>query len=331
MIHLNILDYSPVDEEKSPGDALWETTRLAQKAEKLGYKRFWVPEHHENHSLAVSSPEMVMMQLAANTDTIRIGSGGVMLPHYSPYKVAENFKTLEALYPNRIDLGIGRAPGGNRLATIALNEEKTNPIPFNRQVEDLVGFLDFDQETRFEGLTATPEIDTKPEIWMLGSGGGSAQLAGESGVSFTFAHFINPFGDGIAALANYKKHFKPLYSQEPKTMVGVFVVAADTNEEAEELAKAFDVWLLRAESFNPPVFYPSIETARNYAQMNIYDQERVRQNRHRVIVGDAQKVKSEIERLAETYNTDEITILPNITGADHRQRAIQLISEAFYK
>lgn len=331
MISLNILDYSPIDEGSNAREALLQTTELAKKADKLGYGRFWVSEHHQMSSLAGSNPEMLMMHLAASTERIRIGSGGVMLPHYSSYKVAENFRMLEALYPNRIDLGLGRAPGANSLVTYALNEGKSRTLGYEQQVVDLKSFLtdDFSQDHRFNKLTATPVIDTKPEMWILGASGGSARIAAENGTAFAFAHFINPFGDGLAAVKHYRENFRPSsLFEKPKVMVAVFAVVAETNEEAEEIAKAFDLWLLKSESALPPTSYPSIQTAMDY-QYSPLEIERISINRNRVLVGDANKVKNQIEKLAQLYGTNEITILPNIVGAHNRIKSIELLAEAF--
>lgn len=331
MVSLNILDYSPIDEGNSAREALLQTTELAKKADKLEYGRFWVSEHHQMLSLAGSNPEMLMMHLAASTERIRIGSGGVMLPHYSSYKVAENFRMLEALYPNRIDLGLGRAPGANNLVTYALNEEKTRPLGYEQKVVDLKSFLtdEFSVDHRFNKMTATPVIDTKPEMWILGASGGSASIAAENGTAFTFAHFINPFGDGLTAVKHYRENFKPSsLFEKPKVMVAVFAIVAETNEEAEELAKAFDLWLLQSESIQPPTAYPSIQTAMDY-QYNSHEIERISRNRNRVLVGDAKKVKNQIEKLAQLYGTNEVMILPNISGAHNRINSIELLAETF--
>ncbi|MEY8757828.1 LLM class flavin-dependent oxidoreductase [Peribacillus frigoritolerans] len=331
MLSLNVLDYSPIDIGSNGREALLQTTKLAQTAEELGYKRFWVSEHHQLLGLAGSNPEMLMMHLAASTKKIRIGSGGVMLPHYSSYKVAENAKLLEALYPNRIDLGLGRAPGGNRLVTIALNEEKSQPLSYEQQIEDLKGFLtdQLPPNHRFNGLVATPIIETKPEMWILGSSTGSSSIAASNGAGFTFAHFINPFGDGLEAVKEYRNNFIPsTILEKPKVMVAVFAVIAETNKQAEELVKAFDLWLLRSESANPPVYYPTLTEAAEQ-KYGIYEQQRIAHNRNRVVWGDPKKVKEDIEALADLYDTNEITILPNIVGFKNRKKAISLLANEF--
>ncbi|WP_342601835.1 LLM class flavin-dependent oxidoreductase [Peribacillus sp. FSL E2-0159] len=331
MLSLNVLDYSPIDIGSNGREALLQTTKLAQTAEELGYKRFWVSEHHQLLGLAGSNPEMLMMHLAASTKKIRIGSGGVMLPHYSSYKVAENAKLLEALYPNRIDLGLGRAPGGNRLVTIALNEEKSQPLSYEQQIEDLKGLLtdQLPPNHRFNGLVATPIIETKPEMWILGSSTGSSSIAASNGAGFTFAHFINPFGDGLEAVKEYRNNFIPsTILEKPKVMVAVFALIAETNKQAEELVKAFDLWLLRSESANPPVYYPTLTEAAEQ-KYGIYEQQRIAHNRNRVVWGDPKKVKEDIEALADLYDTNEITILPNIVGFKNRKKAISLLANEF--
>lgn len=330
MVILNILDYSPIDEGKNARQALLHTTELAKHAEGLGYHRFWVAEHHHVLSVASSSPEMLMMHLATSTKSIRIGSGGVMLPHYSPYKVAENFRMLEALHPNRIDLGIGRSPS-YQLVNRALNETKGKRLSFAQQIQDLSKFLsdDTSENHRFNSLIATPVIETTPEIWLLGSGTGSAKIAAENGTAYAFANFVKPSEVGLNAVAHYRKNFMPSPTlDKPKVMIAVFAIIAETTEEAEALAQAFDLWLLFVESGNPPPYYPSIETAKKRGLSSI-EKDKVKQNRKRMIIGNAEQVKEEIKRTADLYQADEITIIPNFFGADNRMRGITLLAQAF--
>jgi luciferase family oxidoreductase group 1 len=327
---LNILDYSPIDEGTDARQALLATTELAKRAEELGYHRFWVAEHHHVLSVAGSSPELLMMHLAASTKRMRIGSGGVMLPHYSPYKVAENFRTLEALHPNRIDLGIGRSPS-YRIVNRALNETKGMRLSYEQQVQDVYKYLsdDASEEHRFNGLIATPIIETAPEIWMLGTGMSSAKIAADSGSAYAFAHFAKPSGAGLDAVNHYRKHFKPsLLMDEPKVMIAVFAIIAETAEKAEELAKAFDLWLLFVESDNPPPYYPSVETAKKRGISSV-EKEKVIKNRKRMIIGDAEQVREEIKRIADLYQADEVAIIPNFFGADNREKGIALLAQAF--
>ena len=187
----------PISDGSTATQAFSHTVTLAQEVEKLGYTRFWVSEHHNSVSLAGSSPEILISHIAAKTERMRVGSGGVMLPHYSPYKVAENFRVLEALYPNRIDLGVGRAPGGMPIATRALQEGKMVSIDqYPEQIADVAMYLhdQVPENHHYANLKATPVIPTSPDMWLLGSSGESAKIAAQQGASFAFAQFINGYG-----------------------------------------------------------------------------------------------------------------------------------------
>ncbi|WP_249871516.1 LLM class flavin-dependent oxidoreductase [Oceanobacillus saliphilus] len=330
MVLLNILDYALIDEGSTSRDALRHTTDLVRVADELGYHRFWVPEQHQALSIASSAPELLMMHLATNTKTIRIGSGGVMIPHYSPYKVAENFRTLEALHPGRIDLGIGNSTGG-RLVNHVLNEEKEERLSYEQQVKDIQKYLgdDTTQEHRFRKVIAMPQIDTLPEIWMLGAGGKSTKIASELGTAYTYAHFIKPFEVGSEIIATYRKHFKPsIFHDKPNVAITVFVVIGETNEEAEIFAKAFDLWMASLETAKNPTHFPSVETAKR-RQYSPFEKQKINQIRKRAIVGNPHFVREEIVKLAERYHADEVTVIPNIPGAANRMKAIQLLAKQF--
>ncbi|MGM9920754.1 MAG: LLM class flavin-dependent oxidoreductase [Bhargavaea sp.] len=327
MVTYNILDYSPIDEGSDARNALMHTTELAQLAEKLGYRRFWVSEHHHVRSVAGSSPEMLMMHLAGSTERIRIGSGGVMLPHYSPYKVAENFRVLEALHPNRIDLGIGRSPS-YQLVNRALNETKGKRLSYEQQIEDIRHFLSEPANNhRFRDLAAMPVIDTAPEIWLLGTGMGSAAIAAEHGLSYAYAHLAKP-GGGHDIVRHYRDHFRPTsLLSRPKVMISVFAVVAETPEESEALAKALDLWLLSVESSSPPPYYPSVDTAlkRGFSTL---EKEKIKNNRKRMFIGTSEQVSKDIQKTAEEYQADEVTIVPNVFGSKNRMNVIALLAEA---
>ncbi|MCU9614497.1 LLM class flavin-dependent oxidoreductase [Caldibacillus lycopersici] len=331
MVSLNILDYSLVDEGSSPSQALHETAELAKLADQLGYKRFWVPEQHYAYSIASSTPEMLMMYLATVTKRIRIGSGGVMIPHYSPYKIAENFRMLEALHPHRIDLGIGNSPGG-RLVQAALHEEKgETKLPYEQQVGDIIKYLtdDIDSEHRFQKLIATPAIESKPEVWMLGAGGRSTKIAAENGTSYIYAHFFHPSPTGKEVIQQYRQNFQPsIFQNNPNVGVAVFVIIGETEQEAESLAQAFFMWLVAIETAKNPMHFPSVETAKNYI-FSSFEQQKVSQLRKRAIIGTPSNVKEELLQLAEYYHADELTIVPNFPGADKRMKGIELLAAAF--
>ncbi|MBT2583902.1 LLM class flavin-dependent oxidoreductase [Planococcus sp. ISL-109] len=329
MTVLNILDYSPVDEGETAASALASTAELARLADSSGYHRYWVAEHHQVYSVAGSSPEMLMMHIATLTERIRIGSGGVMLPHYSAYKVAENFRLLEALHPNRIDLGVGRSPSF-RLVNQALNESKGR-VPYEQQLIDLEKYFtdDVDSEHRFQKLKVTPITGTAPELWLLGTGEGSAKLAAERGMAYAYAHFARPEKAGIEVVKHYREAFNPSrIRNHPHVSVAVFAIVGETEEQAEQLAKAFDLWLLFVESDFQPPYYPSVDTA-HARRLSVSEQERVARNRSRLLVGTAEQVKQQIETVAEEFGADEITIIPNISGHIHRMNTVRLLADAF--
>lgn len=331
MINLSILDYSPIDENSNAREALIATTNLAKRAEELGFKRFWVSEHHGMQTLAGSNPEMLMMHLAANTKNIRIGSGGVMLQHYSAYKVAEGIKLMEALYPGRIDLGIGRAPGGDKLTHNALNIGKTRVTAYDQQIRDLKAYFGSENELNlsFPDLIPTPIVDTLPQLWSLGAGASGGLLAAQEGTSYIFAHFINPGGTGLRATEDYLSNFSPsLITSKPQNMVAVFVAVAETDEAAEILAKGFDHWLLMIESGRETPYYMNYNSIKNY-YYTAMEKEIIKHNRNRIIVGSPETAKKKIEKLADAYRTNEVMLLPQIFGKENRMKTIELLSEVF--
>ncbi|WP_264529099.1 MsnO8 family LLM class oxidoreductase [Flavobacterium sp. N502540] len=331
MIHLSILDYSPIDEKSNSREALIATTKLAQFADKLGFRRFWVSEHHGMQTLAGSNPEMLMMHLAANTQNIRIGSGGVMLQHYSAYKVAEGIKIMEALYPGRIDLGIGRAPGGDKITHSALNIGKTRISSYEQQVKDLKAYLSGQEEinSSFPGLVPSPVVATVPQLWSLGAGSNGGLLAAKEGTSYIFAHFINPAGTGLQATEDYFANFSPsVITPKPQNMVAVFAAVAETEETAEELAKGFDHWMLMIESGRETPYYMNFESIKDYPY-TLEEKEIIRNNRRRIIVGNSDNAKQQMEQLAAEYQTNEIMVLPQVFGKENRMKAIALLSEVF--
>ncbi|MGM0752723.1 MAG: LLM class flavin-dependent oxidoreductase [Bacillota bacterium] len=327
-IKLSILDQSPISEGMSPQEALHHTVQLAQHAEKLGFERFWVSEHHDSTGLAGSSPEVLIAHLAQNTSKIRVGSGGVMLPHYSSYKVAENFRLLEGLNPNRIDLGLGRAPGGMPMATMALHDGKPRDVNrYPEQIDDLLGYLtdSLPGTHPYQGLTAAPMIETMPEVWMLGSSPSSAMLAAQKGLPYTFAQFINGEG-GPQYTQAYRNNFVPSeYLKEPKNIVAVFAVCAETDEEAERVASSIDLAILMIEQGMRSNGTPSPEKAAAY-QYTPFEEMRVRENRKRMVVGNPKKVKEQLLSLSEQYQTDEIMLVSITYDFQDKLKSFELIA-----
>ncbi|WP_110114773.1 LLM class flavin-dependent oxidoreductase [Bacillus sp. CGMCC 1.16541] len=330
MITLGVLDQSPVSSGDTFHDALTKTVELAQLADSLGYHRFWVAEHHNTNGLAGSSPLLLMTHLASQTTRIRIGSGGVLLPQYSPYKVAEDVQLLENLFPNRIDLGLGRSPGGDALTRLALTDGVRKSLnEFPRQVQALIGHLtnSLPKEHEFYGVRAYPTSETNPQLWQLGINKRGGRAAGELGVSFTFGHFIQPIA-GQEAIETYYDHFVPSsYQKTPHANVCIFVVCADTKEEADMHAKTLDLWLLKVEKGGDTTV-PSIEEASAYSYTED-DYKKIKRNRRRMIVGDVKMVKQELLFLQDQYRTDEFLVITNIHDFKAKKKSYELLAKAF--
>ncbi|WP_018923402.1 LLM class flavin-dependent oxidoreductase [Salsuginibacillus kocurii] len=307
MPSISILDQSPVLKGQTGAEALHDTVKFAKLADELGYKRFWVSEHHDTRSLAGSSPEVLLPYLAAATKQIRLGSGGVMLPHYSAYKVAEQFKVIEALTPSRIDLGVGRAPGGMPRATMALHEGKKREVhKYPEQVEDLLSYLNdsLDVNHPYYGLKATPQVDHSPDVWILGSSEGSAEIAAQHGLPFCYAQFING-EDGKRALERYQKSFQPSpMLKKPYAMLTLFAVCAETITKAEKMVKVTDEVLLAIEQGKQLEHMPTYEdvSAQTYTE---YERKRIQYNRSRMVVGTGASIKEELESWNKGVEVDE--------------------------
>lgn len=329
-IKLSILDYSPVDEGYLASDALAATVRLAQHVESKGFTRYWVSEHHGMPATASNSPEILMARIASATQTIRVGSGAVLLPNYSSLKIAENFQLLEAIFPNRVDMGFGRAPGADQRTGVALNDEKGRSIPYTQKVTDLLGFLTgtHARESRYAGMRAHPETLDRPQAFVLGASGSTAGFAAKEGLGFTFAHFINPGSDGPQAANAYRAAFEPTdFSAKPSVIVSIFVAVGETETEAREFTDAFHLWLIYAESAQPFNRVPSLATTRAHkwtpAEWTVRER-----NQGRLISGTAPEVVAQLRDLASAYGTDEVMINLMMPGEAARLNAIDAITAA---
>ncbi|WLR51996.1 LLM class flavin-dependent oxidoreductase [Bacillus tianshenii] len=327
-LKLSVLDQSPVLSGMTPQQALQSTTELVKEVEKLGYHRFWVSEHHSTKSLAGSAPEVLVAHLAANTSHIRVGTGGVLLPHYSAYKVAEVFRVLESLYPNRIDLGVGRAPGGMPNVNRALHDGMHRDVTrYPDQLQEVIAYLKGEDPYHMR-VYATPLGETMPELWLLGSSGSSAMLASEMGAPFMFAHFINGEGGHLAA-QRYREYFRPSeLSEKPQATVAVFAICAETEAEAERLAASLDLALLKLEKGEARSGFPTPEEAADYPY-TMFDQARIRENRKRMVVGDPEQVKQQLIQMSEEYGAEEVMVNTITTPFEARVKSYQLIAEAF--
>jgi luciferase family oxidoreductase group 1 len=330
MFPLSVLDLSPVAEGMAPAQALRNTLDLARLADELGFTRYWVAEHHNMPSIASSAPEIMIGQIAAATSRMRVGSGGVMLPNHAPLMVAERFKVLEALYPGRIDLGLGRAPGTDPATSYALrrrqgiSEEDDFLDRFNELM--LLESRGFPAGHPFHNVRAMPADVPLPPIYLLGSSDYSAQLAGHIGAVFAFAHHFANFDAG-EAMRLYRESFKPSPSHaKPYAILATHVVCAETDEEADRLARTVDLNIVRrGKSEYLPLASP--ETAASYDYTPV-DQARIAQNRARLSVGSPATVKAKLMPLIEATQAQELMVTTMIYYHAARKRSYELLAEA---
>lgn len=328
---LSILDQSTVASGRTPPEAIRETLALARLADQWGYRRYWLAEHHNSASHAGSAPEILISAIAATTQRIRVGSAGVMLPHYSALKVAEQFKVLEAIAPGRIDLGVGRAPGSDGRTAFALNPNANEAADrFPQQVQELMGWLGEGLPVNhpFARVSAQPEGPTRPEVWVLGSSDFGAQLAAYFGLPYCFAHFITEGRGSEEAMALYREHFRahPGRLQAPHGAVAVFALTAGTEAEAFRLFKSRELWRLsRDRGIFPPL--PSVEEA----EAHDYSEEeklRLEKMRARAIVGAPEQVVAKLRDVAALHGAAEVAVLTPCHDPLARQSSFRLLAEA---
>jgi luciferase family oxidoreductase group 1 len=328
---LSVLDVSPVASGSTSAEALRNTLDLAQLADRLGFTRYWLAEHHNTPLIASSAPEIMIGHVADVTQRIRVGSGGMMLPNHTPLKVAETFRVLEALHPGRVDLGIGRARGTDSLTALALrrSRELLGADDFPARLNDLLAFLDhgFPQGHALERIRAMPDDVPMPDVWLLGSSDFSAELSAQMGLRFAFAHHIQPW-PAVGALRLYRDHFRPSeFLAKPEALIGVSVVCAETDARAEELSRPLALTLLRFRSGKMGRF-PSIEEATNY-KFSPEELQIVEMNRDRSFVGTPAKVRAQLTALADQGGVDEIMITTMTHEHADRRRSYELLAEAF--
>ncbi|MBD8496897.1 MsnO8 family LLM class oxidoreductase [Paenibacillus arenosi] len=325
---LSVLDQTPTSNGQTSQQTLQNSVELAQLVDKLGYNRIWYSEHHGSENLASASPEILIAHIASVTKQIRVGSGGIMLMHYSPLKMAELFKTLAILYPNRIDFGVGRAPGGDWHSTLALHEGKKPRM--DNQYEKLKETMMFMTETMpadhpYHNTLAAPFGGTPPEVWLLGSSGSSAAQAGQFGIGYSFAQFIS--GQLSAPMLDaYRSNFVPSeIMPNPQVNVGYFVMAAETTEEAEYHAASLDLNLLFMDT-GMPFKVLSPEDALNYSYTEM-DKMRIQHNRSRFLVGSAKEVADILRDHDKQFGINEAVLGTISHSHEARLKSYELLAK----
>lgn len=325
---LSVLDLAPVPEGVSPTDALGRSVELIRLAEQLGFRRYWVAEHHNMTGIASSSPAVLIAHLAAHTERIRVGSGGVMLPNHSPLVVAEQFGLLASLHPGRIDLGLGRAPGTDGATARALRRgPDRGGDEFPEMLGELLGFLHglFPDDHPFRAIHAVPHAAIPPSIWLLGSSGYSAQVAGLLGLPFSFAHHFSP-ANTIPAVELYRDSFRPSeVLSEPYVSVGVAVLAADTDEEARWLHGPTRLSMLRLRTGRPgplptpeeAAAFPWTPGERNAAESFTGSH----------VVGGPETVRAGLQQLLDATGADELMVTTSAHAQADRLRSYRLVAE----
>ncbi|CAA9440529.1 MAG: hypothetical protein AVDCRST_MAG51-3238 [uncultured Ramlibacter sp.] len=328
-LRLSVLDQSVARAGRPHDESIRHTVALAERCEALGYQRFWLSEHHALPTLVGTAPEVLMAAVAARTRRIRIGSAGVMLPHYAPFKVAEQFRVLDALAPGRIDLGVGRAPGSDQRTARLLNPDLDSAASFPQQVLELKAWVrgeELPDGHPGHGIQALPMGASAPQLWMLGSSGYGAQLAAHYGMPYAFAHFITD-GEGCQpALDLYRAAFRPGLIQRPMATICLAALAAETEEEAWHLFKSRERARVdrRTGRFGP--LLPPEQAARDYTPAERIEAQQLRE---RAIVGSAQQVRDRLLALADELQIDEIVVVTWTWDPAAQQRSYELLARSF--
>jgi luciferase family oxidoreductase group 1 len=330
-IRLSILDQTPILPGETAAQAFRHTIELARLAEQLGYYRFWVSEHHDSDRVAGTSPEVLISHLLAKTERIRIGSGGVMLQHYSPYKVAENFNVLASLAPGRVDLGVGRAPGGLPRSTRALQQGVTESATLSEKLAELQHYVanKVPEGHPLAGIVAGPIAEWPADIYVLGTSEASAEIAAESGLPYVFALFINSDGQTASdAFAAYLERFRPNNGSSPKPILALSVIVADSEEEAQELAGEYKLFKIKLAG-GRTLTVGTIEQAEEYGRQS-NEEYSIATQQAQIVKGTKASVRAQLLELQEAYGVEEmIVVTTNVKHFEQRKRSYTLLKEAF--
>jgi len=317
-IKLSVLDQSPVHDNQPESSGLFSTIELAKACDEVGYHRYWVAEHHATPGYASPCPEMMVNNVAHATKRIRVGSGGVMLPHYSAFKVAETFKMLEAFHPGRIDLGVGRAPGGHPISSAAISAPRQT-VPseyYPSQTQDLIGYLsnNLPEDHPYSQAVVVPTDVGAPPVWMLGSSDGSAEMAGVLGAGFVLALFIGTHDRPPEIIQRYRKAFKQGGSlDKAEAIIAVASICADSKEEAELIASSHTYWKVQAFRHGKiDSFFSPEEVMDKKKQLSLSDQAYYDETLATMVTGTPEQCQSRLEQIAELYDVEELMIV-NVT------------------
>ncbi|GGF81294.1 alkanal monooxygenase [Paenibacillus albidus] len=328
-IKISVLDQSPIYPGETAEEAFRHTIRLAQLSEQLGFRRFWVSEHHDSEQVAGSSPEVLISHLLARTEHIRIGSGGIMLQHYSPYKVAENFNVLASLAPGRVDLGVGRAPGGLPRSTQALRQGNAEPAALTDKIIELEKYIHnrLEQDHPLAGLKAGPIPAVAPELYVLGASVASAEIAASLGLPYVFSLFINgDQAEALEAIRVYRSSFTSSGGSRPQAIIALAVLAAETGEEAGELAGAQKLYRIHLAG-GKTLTVASREQAEEFARQS-KGEYTIEEKEPVITKGTKEKVREELLALQQASGVDEFIVTTNVQPFDKRLRSFELLSEA---
>lgn len=323
---LSILDQSPISVGQNAKEALENSVKLAQLGEKLGYERFWIAEHHDLYGLACPNPDVMLGIIGTSTKKIRIGAGAVLLPYYRPYRVAETYNLLATMFPGRIDLGIGRAPGGSAEVSMSLSDNYLKEVRyFPKKLESLIDYL---YKTDLD-VTPTPVPNESPIVWLLGTSEKSAMLAAEKGLPYAFGHFMTN-SNGQEAVQLYRKHFHSKNDSKPYVIVAISVICAQTNEQAYDLALSQFLWKLKQlKNSKEASQIPSVKEAKMY-MYNEAEKEEWETFKRNAIIGDPTEVKRQLFNLQKGYKADEWMIVTITHSIESKFKSYELIAQFFH-
>ncbi|WP_067142463.1 MsnO8 family LLM class oxidoreductase [Oceanivirga salmonicida] len=323
---LGVLDYGLVDYKKNSQIALKETVLLAKEAEKLGYSSFWVAEHHNISAFSTTAPEIIIIHLLNQTKNIKICSGGIMPLHYSEYKISEIMNTIEAIYPNRVNFGLG-----STLGTTVLNRAMRSihqKLDYEKVLKKIISY-----SKQNENIKVYPKIESNLGIFLLSNSINTAKIAGELGLGYIFGVFPymekDMYKESKIVHETYIKNFKKSDSLlKPHFIIACFVVIAETEKIAEDFAKCLDIWMLGKDNFNEFKTYPTVKEAKKYV-LTDKEKEIIISNRQRVIIGDKKQVKEKLDEFINISNADEVLVIPLIPGIENRCKALKLLAEIY--